>query len=506
MNRKPATDKTMSYDDEWASMPLIKLEAIAKSGDAEAQFTLANRFVQNKASKHRRTTDAADAAMWYRRAAEQGHCNAQYRLGLAYTDGDGVAEDYHEAAKWFLKSAEQGNAWAQYRLGECCKRGQGINQNRAEAVKWFRCAAALGLIDAKAALSRMKVDNEIKPERLVPAFVASELRGTSQTSAPPVKQQVPQPPNASEQTNQTTAPSPKEEFERGHQLLNESKEKEAVESFMRAAEGGYMEANLRCGIIFVKLENYAEAVKWFHKAAKLGDSKAGCWLGISYQSGCGVTRNYGEAAKWFTLAAESGDASAQFYLGRLYAEGNGVSQSPEEAAKWNAKAAIQGFEQAKEIQARSFRPQQKDLNIHALSDDRNSKKPVQPSPAQHVNEGRSVPSENWRDRLPTWVTWALPVFLAWLAFVVIAPEEPRYENTYDPPQPVDVSAYTRSDGTRVSGYNRALPGEREMANVMNQPIVMRNLKKHKDYKERRLWAWTGAVLVFFISRASLKMN
>jgi TPR repeat protein len=50
--------------------------------------------------------EVAEAVKWWRKAAEQGHANAQYGLGAMYTSGRGVARDDAEAAKWFRKAAE----------------------------------------------------------------------------------------------------------------------------------------------------------------------------------------------------------------------------------------------------------------------------------------------------------------------------------------------------------------------------------------------------------------
>jgi hypothetical protein len=41
--------------------------------------------------------------------AEQGDANAQYGLGVIYARGDGVPQDFAEAAKWFRLAAEQGD-------------------------------------------------------------------------------------------------------------------------------------------------------------------------------------------------------------------------------------------------------------------------------------------------------------------------------------------------------------------------------------------------------------
>ncbi len=53
--------------------------------------------------------DDAEAARWYRRAAEQGDALAQRNLGTMYILGKGVPQDDVEAYKWLNLSAAQGN-------------------------------------------------------------------------------------------------------------------------------------------------------------------------------------------------------------------------------------------------------------------------------------------------------------------------------------------------------------------------------------------------------------
>ena len=49
--------------------------------------------------------------------AEKGDSTAQYFLGAMYAKGEGVPKDNAEAVKWFRKAAEQGHTDAQYILG-----------------------------------------------------------------------------------------------------------------------------------------------------------------------------------------------------------------------------------------------------------------------------------------------------------------------------------------------------------------------------------------------------
>ena len=63
--------------------------------------------------------DRAEAARWYRKAAEQGDADAQFNLGLMYHNGQGVPQDHAEAARWSRKAAEQRDAEAQNILLRC---------------------------------------------------------------------------------------------------------------------------------------------------------------------------------------------------------------------------------------------------------------------------------------------------------------------------------------------------------------------------------------------------
>ena len=50
-----------------------------------------------------------------RALAEAGATEAQYILGVIYETGLGVPRDAAEAARWYRLAAEQGDAWAQLR-------------------------------------------------------------------------------------------------------------------------------------------------------------------------------------------------------------------------------------------------------------------------------------------------------------------------------------------------------------------------------------------------------
>ena len=67
----------------------------------------------------------AKALKWYRRAADQGHPEAQHNLALMYATGTGLAQDLAQARTWLRKAADQGLILAQVRLAATYQHGYG---------------------------------------------------------------------------------------------------------------------------------------------------------------------------------------------------------------------------------------------------------------------------------------------------------------------------------------------------------------------------------------------
>ncbi|MGD0816106.1 MAG: tetratricopeptide repeat protein [Verrucomicrobiota bacterium] len=93
------------------------------------------------------TTEASKLAE-IRAKAEKGDVQAQDTLGLFYEGGTSVPQDYAEAAKWYRKAADQDYALAQVHIGVCYNNGQGVTQSYSDAINWYRKAAEHGLVPA----------------------------------------------------------------------------------------------------------------------------------------------------------------------------------------------------------------------------------------------------------------------------------------------------------------------------------------------------------------------
>jgi len=151
--------------------------AYAKAGDANAQFRVAFKINdlngQDVSDKEKRV-----AFDWYRKAADQGHTEAEFLTGICYTyhqgvdavEGDRVlaekylrraAEKNHSMAQvklaelvatkdptqafhWLSKAAAQDNPRAIYNLSRMYNTGDGVEKDDIKSVLWLRKGVEIG--------------------------------------------------------------------------------------------------------------------------------------------------------------------------------------------------------------------------------------------------------------------------------------------------------------------------------------------------------------------------
>jgi hypothetical protein len=71
------------------------------------------------------------------KVAEQLNAEAQFDLGEAHHEGDGVSQSDGWAVYWWRKAAEQGCEAAQYQLGCAYAHGEGVPKDYVKAHMWF---------------------------------------------------------------------------------------------------------------------------------------------------------------------------------------------------------------------------------------------------------------------------------------------------------------------------------------------------------------------------------
>ena len=129
----------------------------AYEGDRDAQFKVGVLFTNDQFSE----PDYEQAVYWYKQAAHQGHPLAQYNLGHQYLTGQGVNKNENEAVSWWLKAAKQDHPLAQFNIGRATYLGIGLEKDEKEAKRWFERATANGEPKSAAILVELGWDENL---------------------------------------------------------------------------------------------------------------------------------------------------------------------------------------------------------------------------------------------------------------------------------------------------------------------------------------------------------
>ena len=118
------------------SLEFTALIERAITGNAWDQYELSQLY--NKGVR----ANPTKAFEWCLKAAEQGYSEAQYKVGIAYAQGEGVTRDSKKAFEWYLKAAEQENIYAQYSVATAYARGEGVGKDLEKAAQWISSVKA----------------------------------------------------------------------------------------------------------------------------------------------------------------------------------------------------------------------------------------------------------------------------------------------------------------------------------------------------------------------------
>jgi len=78
-----------------------------------------------------------------------GHLLALHSIGDMHDLGRGCPKDHAEAARYFKLAADQGFSQAQYNIAKCYENGEGMVQDSAKAAHYYSLAADQGLATAQ---------------------------------------------------------------------------------------------------------------------------------------------------------------------------------------------------------------------------------------------------------------------------------------------------------------------------------------------------------------------
>ena len=105
-------------------------------------------------------------------------------------------------------------------------------------------------------------------------------------------------------------------------LIERRETQTALPILRRAAARGSVPALRAIGLIYLRGEgdtpqDLAQAVRWFHAAARQGDAESMYVLGVMYRRGYAVEANQAEAVTWLQRAADAGYTRASAVLSAM---------------------------------------------------------------------------------------------------------------------------------------------------------------------------------------------
>lgn len=301
-------------------------------GDLAALCFVANCYLEGSNGLPK---DASLAVRLCKRAAEESFVEAQAALGLAYFHGAGVEADWAEAAMWHRLAAGQGHALSQHNLGALYELGFAgyAGSGAPDAVPLYRSAANQGFAASQNRLGEMLSNGE---------------GGLRTNEAEALKLFT----LAADQEFPLAQLNLGIMHEFGKAGLAKD-EKQAAIWYRKAAEQGLVQAQFRLANMYRHgrgglRQDDKEAARLFGLAAQQGHAQSQANLGAFYAEGRGgLPLDENEAARWFQIAARQGDVGAQVNLGMFYVLGKGgLRVDTAEARRLWTLAASQGNELA----------------------------------------------------------------------------------------------------------------------------------------------------------------
>ncbi len=214
----------------------------AEQGDSEAQFQMGKCYEYGTNDLHE---DYATAVQWYQKSADQGHAEAQNKIGTYHFR----QKNYKEAMKYYGNAAAAGSANARYNMGMLYMNGEYGLYDVEKGLRCYQLAAESGLVNAQFELGLCYYNN---------------IGGANYRT-------------------------------------------QAILWFERAASQGYDEAQFMLGHCYFTGDctekNYKKAFSYYKMAADQNYAPAQYGLSLCYEKGYGVEKNLSQAIYWCKKAA-----------------------------------------------------------------------------------------------------------------------------------------------------------------------------------------------------------
>ncbi|KAG0002166.1 hypothetical protein BGZ80_011239 [Entomortierella chlamydospora] len=276
-------------------------------------------------------TDPAQSFAWYKRAALQGHADAELAVSGWYLTGhpQGLIQSEPLAYEWASKAAHRGWSKAEYTLGHYHEVGIGVPQDLGIAKQWYLKAAAKGNERALLRLLVGHVGLDVDYAQLKDALLDQNQNN------PYLVHQLAQ-------------------FHELREYGLVPDEDAAFELYAASAQGNYAPAQYKLGAcyefgILGCPKDPVQAVHWYSQGAENGHVEAFLALAGYYLDGSAgmAAEQSDEEAFWYVkAAAHRGVPKAEYITGFFLEYGLGVERNTKEAKQWYRLACAKGVDSA----------------------------------------------------------------------------------------------------------------------------------------------------------------
>lgn len=232
---------------------------VAKNNGAESKYLAGISF--EKEEKYR------EAFRWFLESANDGHIEAQIKIGDYYANGIFIKQDFQKSVLWYTRASTYGNTEALIKLANLYREGLGTDKDLKLAFDlYYRASATSEDVDALYQL----------------AIMAKHGMGTNKD------------------------------------------EQSAFVWFKKASDLGHVKAMVNVGYCYANgcgvEKNPALCVEYYKKAAEENNAIALFNLGVCYKEGFGVDKDINEAVELFQKSAELEHSLSYTYLAKCYQE------------------------------------------------------------------------------------------------------------------------------------------------------------------------------------------
>ncbi|WP_296747158.1 tetratricopeptide repeat protein [Mesorhizobium sp.] len=312
-------DGSLAGEDPVAGEAWMRRAAL--TGNLDAAYRLGERHVKGPEPNY------AEAATWYRRAAEAGHQPAARALASLYLSGNGVAQDAEEGKRWLRTAAASGSRESQVDLANLVLEGTGEPDDGANVAGWFAAPASAGDLVAAFNLGLCFAEGVgvSKNQEQAARWMRRAAEGVAQAQYMYARM-----------------------LQDGRGVPSDPAQ--ARLWFKRAADAGMADAQAALAEMMLNgrggERSPVAAAHLFKQAAAAGHIGAMFAIGALFDAGQGLSLDRKAAQKWFSAAAERGHGHAQLMLGRYLVRGLGGVRDPAAGHAWLKRAAEEGIDEA----------------------------------------------------------------------------------------------------------------------------------------------------------------